>query len=89
MDYGYGGGGGEMDVGMVMAVARQWISSDVMWCWRLSLLAIVTHSLSLSLLLHLGVELYRGPFTKVARVDLAEAVVPNTCGHTGRLCPYR
>jgi hypothetical protein len=50
----------------------------VMWCWRLRL------SLAAS-----GGKLYRGPFTEVARVDLAKAATTDTGGHTGGLCPYR
>lgn len=68
-----------MDVEMVIAAAWRWISSSDAMCWRLWL------SPSLR---RLGVDLYRGPFTKVSRVNLAEAVAPDTGGDMGWLCPY-
>jgi hypothetical protein len=55
MDYGYGGGDGDGG-GSAM---------DVLSC------DMVLVTANLSLLWRLGLELYRSPFTKVARVDLA------------------
>jgi hypothetical protein len=49
---------------------------------------VVLATRTLSVLRCLGVELYKGPFTKVARVDLTEAVAADTGGHTGGLCQY-
>jgi hypothetical protein len=60
-------------VEMVIAAARRWISSSDVMCWRLRLSEF---------------NLYRGPFMKVARVDLAEEVAYDTVGHTSGLCMY-
>jgi hypothetical protein len=35
-----------------------------------------------------GVNLYKGPFTKVARFDVAKAVVIDMGADTGGFCPY-
>jgi hypothetical protein len=37
----------------------------------------------------LAVELYRGPFTKLSRVDLAKEVATDTNGHIGGLWSKR
>jgi hypothetical protein len=46
--------------------------------------AIATLSLS-PILQRVEVELYRGPFMKVATAELAETVALATCGHRGAL----
>jgi hypothetical protein len=68
-----------MDVEMVMATAWRWISSSNVMCWRLWL----SPCLRLQ-----GVDLYRGPFMEVSRVDLVEAVAPDTSGDMSAPSPY-
>jgi hypothetical protein len=68
-----------MDVEMMTVTVPRWISSYLMWCWRPRLSPVLRC---------LGIELYKGLFTEVGRVDLAEVVAPNMGSHTGGICLY-